>query len=172
MPGRLEPVGAQARTREAGDRSRLGRSVLQRCPPLESCSKVHLGTVDALNRRRRLSFPLVKPGLLGRVARHAERLFVETDCLFVGPEVGGPLGGGSQGDPRLSGKSLAFGPLRRVCVRSEVVAGEAPGELVRAEALEEAGGGEVADLPVGAREGGIRDLADEGLDERVLAALR
>ena len=54
----------------------------------------------------------------------------------------------------------------------QVVAGEGSRDLVRAEALEEARGGEVAALAVGLGQGVVGDLADQGLDEGVLAVLR
>ena len=56
-------------------------------------------------------------------------------------------------------------------MRREVVAGQAAGELVGLEALEEACGGEVAALAIGLGERVVRNLADQGLDEGVLAAL-
>ena len=62
--------------------------------------------------------------------------------------------------------------LARVLVGREVVAGERARELVGPERLEEPGGGEVAGLAVAPGERVVGDLADERLDERVLAALR
>ena len=52
------------------------------------------------------------------------------------------------------------------------MAGERAGQLVATERLEEARRGEVLGLAVGLGERAVRDLADERLDERVLAALR
>ena len=51
------------------------------------------------------------------------------------------------------------------------MAGEGADELVGAESLEVATGREVADLPVALRKGVVGDLADEQLDEGVLAPL-
>ena len=47
-----------------------------------------------------------------------------------------------------------------------------PGDLLLAERLEVAGGGDMAGSAVAHRERGVRHLADEGLDEGELAPLR
>ena len=82
-----------------------------------------------------------------------------------------PLGGGPQGDPGLAGERVRLGTLGRVRVGREVVPGEAAGDLVGLEALEEPGRGQVADLAILLRQGVVGDLADQGLDEGVLAML-
>ena len=71
---------------------------------------------------------------------------------------------------RSQGRRL--GVLGGIRVGREVVAGEGTGELVDAEGLEAARRGEVAQLAIGVGERVVGDLADERLDERVLAALR
>ena len=57
-------------------------------------------------------------------------------------------------------------------VRRQVVGGQDPGQLVFAQALEEARGGEVAGPAIPAGQGLVGDLADDRLDEPVLASLR
>ena len=81
-----------------------------------------------------------------------------------------PRRGGAEGDPRLRRERPAVGIVRRGAVGREVVRGERAGQLVLAERLEEAGRGEVAAASVAPRQRPVRDLADERLDERVLAA--
>ena len=88
------------------------------------------------------------------------------------PRAIGPVGGRPQGDPRLARQRVGFGRLARVLVGREVVAGQRARELVGPERLEEPGRGEMARLPVATGERVVGDLADERLDERVLAALR
>ena len=51
------------------------------------------------------------------------------------------------------------------------MAGEGPGQLVGAEGLEVPRRGKVAGLAIGSRERVVGDLADQRLDEGVLAAL-
>ena len=84
----------------------------------------------------------------------------------------GALGGRPKGDPRLSRERVGLGTLGRVRVGRQVVAGQRAGELVGAERLEEARRGEVPGLPVRAGQRVVGHLADEGLDEGVLAAFR
>ena len=95
----------------------------------------------------------------------------ERDRLLVGAQGGGPLGRCPQGDTGLGGNGVGLGSLGRVPVGGEVVAGEGAGGLVGPEALEETGRGEVTGLAVTLGEGVVGDLADERLDEPVLAAL-
>ena len=57
-------------------------------------------------------------------------------------------------------------------VGRDVVAGEGTGQLRVAEGLKVTGDGQVPGATVATGEGPVRDLADEGLDELVLPALR
>jgi hypothetical protein len=136
---------------------RLSESVL-RSDVSAGGRRFHPGTVEQV-------------GLLCRVWRHRERLDEERHRLVVGPEDGGPLRSPSQGKTRLAGQCVRLGTFGRVRVGRQVVSGEGSGELVRPEAFEEAGRSEVTDLAVAPRQRPVRDLADERLDERVLAAL-
>ncbi len=73
--------------------------------------------------------------------------------------------------PRLGRQRIGLGPVGGVAVGRQVVARQRAGQLVGLERLEVARRGEVADLPVALRQRVVGDLADERLDERVLAAL-
>ena len=122
--------------------------------------------------RSRATGTLEEEGLVRQVGRHAERVLEERDRMRVGAQGGGPLGSGSQGDAGLGGDGVGLGTLGRVPVGGEVVAGKGAGSLIGPEALEEAGRGEVAGLAVAPGERVVGDLADERLDERVLARAR
>ncbi len=89
----------------------------------------------------------------------------------MGTEPGRSLGTGPEGDPSLVAERLAFGTFRGVRMGRQVVAGQGAREFVGPEGLEESGRGEVADLSLGTSQRGIGDLADQGLDEGILAAL-
>ena len=155
----------------AGLGGRELRPVVVRPGPGRDLGVVAVGVVDldggvGAPRRRQ-----PKLGLVLLVAGHADRLVEELDRLGVGAERDRPIGGALQGDPGLAGEGVGLGALGRVLVGGEVVAGEGAGELVRAERLEEAGRGEVAGLAVALGEHPVGDLADQRLDEGVLAAL-
>ena len=66
----------------------------------------------------------------------------------------------------------ASGPSGADRIRRQVVRRQRAGELVVAERFEVARRREVPAAPVAQREGGIGDLADDGLDECVLAPFR
>ena len=88
------------------------------------------------------------------------------------PEGDGPIGGGPKSDPRLARERLGFGTFGRRPERRQVVGCQCAGELVVAERLEVARRGQVPAAAVAQREGRVGDLADDGLDERVLAPFR
>ena len=114
----------------------------------------------------------VEPRPLGGIGGDLERLLEERDRLLVRAERGRPLGRAPERDARLGGERIRLGRVRGQPLRREVVPGEPARELVGAQVLEVARGGEVADLAVPLRERVVGDLADERLDEGVLAALR
>ena len=87
-------------------------------------------------------------------------------------ERGGTIGGAAQRDARLGRDRGALLPLGVGPIGVEVVRRQDAGDLVVAEALEVARGGEVPGSAVAARERSVRDLADEPMDEAVLPALR
>ena len=101
-----------------------------------------------------------------------DRLLEILHGLERGPEGDGPIGGSTQRDPRLARERLGFGAVGRGPVRRQVVRCQCAGELVVAERFEVARSREVPAAPVAQREGGIGDLADDGLDEGVLAPFR
>ena len=121
---------------------------------------------------RRLRRSLEEIRELGGLDGHEHGLVVQPHRLRMRAEPGGPFGGGPQRDPRLRSQGVGLRALGGVLVRGEVVAGERAGELVRAERFEEARGREVAIPPIATRQRVVGDLADQRLDERVLASLR
>ena len=85
---------------------------------------------------------------------------------------GSPFGSGGQRDAGLHGEGIGLRSLGRILVGGEVVTGESTSEFLRTKRLEEPSSGKVADLAVPLGEGVVGDLADERLDEGVLAQLR
>ncbi len=118
-----------------------------------------------------LAGPLEQLAFLGRIGGHGQGLLQEGDRLHVRAEGDRAFGGASQGDACLGGEGVGLGSLGGVLVGGQVLAGQRARQLVGAEGLEVAGGGEVAGLPVASGERVVGDLADERLDERVLTAL-
>ncbi len=92
--------------------------------------------------------------------------------LVGGTELHGPLRCTTQGQAGLDAQGLGLGPGLGGLEGGQVVRREHAGQLVLAEALEVARGGQVSDTAVAARERVVGDLADDRLDEAVLAALR
>ena len=140
-------------------------------PPLEGLPEEVLGGRVTARGHRLTAGAVEQLGLLGGVRRDRERLLEELHGLVVRAEGGRPLGGPAERQARLAGERVRLGPLGRVGMGGQVVAGEGAGELVRPESLEEARRRQVAGLAVAAGEGGVGDLADEGLHEGILAAL-
>jgi hypothetical protein len=120
---------------------------------------------------RGLARPLEEVCLPARVGGDREGQLEETECLFVRAELDGPIGSGRERDARLGGERVALRSLRRILVGGEVVAGQASGELIGAQALEEARGRQVAGLAIRPGQRVVGDLPDEGLDKGVLATL-
>ncbi len=145
--------------------------VAGRASPFERLPQEVLGGRVVRGGGRLLPGPVEQVGLLGRVRRHRQGLLQERHGLLVRAERGRPLGGAAQGQPGLAGQGVGLGPLGRVGVGGEVVTGEGAGQLVRAQPLEVARGREVAGLPLAPGKRAVGDLADQRLDERVLAAL-
>ncbi len=87
------------------------------------------------------------------------------------PEGRRSVGRSAERDAGLAGERVALGAFGRVGHRGEVVAGQCPRQFVGSEPLEVAGRREVTGFPVRPGEHVVGDLADEGLDEDVLAVL-
>ena len=100
-----------------------------------------------------------------------DRLDQEPHRLVVTAERAGTRRRGPEGDLRLRRQGPAVGIVRRRAIGREIVRGKGPGQLVLAERFEEPGRSKVARPTVAPGEGAVRDLADERLDERHLAAL-
>src|SRR4051812_21339467 len=79
-------------------------------------------------------------------ARHLELLLEERHCLPEGPEAGSSVRGGTKCDSRLRSECVGFRARGCIAMSGQVVPRERARELVRAEALEEAGRGEVTCL--------------------------
>ena len=121
---------------------------------------------------RRSGRPDEELDAVGVVAGHDERLFELLDRLVVRPERRGPLRRGGEREARLDGDGVRLGARLRGVVGRQVVRRERPGELLVAERLEVAGRGQVPRPAIASSERPVRDLADERLDELVLASLR
>ena len=100
-----------------------------------------------------------------------ERLLEERQRLLVRAERGRPLRSCPECDPGLRSQRIGLRLVRGQSLGRKVVTREPAGELVRAQILEVARRREMADLAVPAREDVVGDLADQPLDEGVLAAL-
>ena len=170
MAAALSPPSSRVRAKAAvaaGGR----RPITQLAPRGDSLRQAVRSDRESASRRGRFACPFQQLGDLDLIARHGACLFEEGEGLVVGAQRDGPLGRGPEGDPGLAGEGVGLRSLGRIGVGREVVAGQAAGDLIGLEALEEAGRREVAGLAVLPGEGVVGDLADERLDEGVLAAL-
>ena len=84
----------------------------------------------------------------------------------------GTIGRSAQGQAGLDGHRVRLRSGFGRGVGGDIVAGQSAGQLVIAEGFVVARRGEVPRPAVAARQDAVRDLADERLDEVVLAALR
>ena len=119
----------------------------------------------------RLACPDEQVRLLARIGRHLQRLVEEGDRLLVRAERGRPFRRSPEGDPSLPADGVRLGARRGFLECGEIVGGQRADQLVLAERLEMACRGEMPVAAVALGQGRIRDLADERLDEAVLAAL-
>ena len=115
--------------------------------------------------------PLEKLRDLRGVVGDFDRLDQEPHRLVVAAERAGTRRRGPEGDLRLRRQRPAVGIVRRRAIRRQIVRRKRTGQLVLAQRLEEPGRSQVARPTVAPGEGAVRDLADERLDERHLAAL-
>ena len=109
---------------------------------------------------------------IGRLRRDLERLVQERERLVMRMERGRTIGGRPECDASLGCDRGAFVALGAGPVRVQVVRREDAGDLVIVEAFEIARRRQVPRAAVPAREGPVRDLSDEPMDEAVLPALR
>ena len=110
-------------------------------------------------------------GAIGGIGADGQGVLEERDRLGVRAERRRPFGCSAQRHSRLGRQRVGLGPVGRVAVGGQVVAGQGAGQLVGLERLEEPCRGQVADLAVALGQRVVGDLADERLDERVLATL-
>ena len=90
----------------------------------------------------------VERGPVRRVGRDPEGLLEERQRLLMRAERRRPLGCATERDAGLRGQRVGFGRVGCQPLRREVVPGEPARELVRAQVLEVASRGEMADLAV------------------------
>ena len=131
-----------------------------------------MGLLELGSRFRRFARPLQHLALLGWIGGHRQRLLEKRNGLVVGAECHRAVGGSPERDSSLGGQGVGLRPGGRIGMRSEVMPGQRARQLVRAQRLEVASRGEMAGLAIRAGQGVVRHLTNEGLDERVLAALR
>ena len=110
--------------------------------------------------------------LIDRLRSHRERLLEVVEGQGVRAQGAGPLGGTAEGDPGLGGERVRLRTGRRREIGVPVVGRQDPGQLVAVERLEVARGGKVPRPSILLGQGLVGDLADEPLDEDVLAAFR
>ena len=115
--------------------------------------------------------PLQQAGSLDRLRGHLERIPEEAGRLLLGAQGHRPVAGRAERDPGLAGKGVGLRALGGVPERRQVVHREGARQLLVHERLEVAGGSQVARLAIAPSKGRVRDLADQRLDERELAAL-
>ena len=138
-----------------------GRSPRGRAPPRRRVWR----------RIRRVGRPEKERGALARIRRDRDGLAEVGDGLVVRAERGGALGGPGRASRAWTATASASAPSGRCLVGRDVVRGQRAGQLVVAERLEVARRGEVAGPPLALGQRAVGDLADERLDEAVLAAL-
>ena len=155
------------RVKRSGDRDRLPVS---RLPALLLCGgrvpeqRLPIEDVQGVPVRT-----FVEIGAVRGIRRDVQRLLEERACLSVRAELGSSLGCATKGDPRLGCQRLGLGLVCGEPLGSEVVAGETTRQLLRAERLEVASGRQVPELALLPRERVVGDLANERLDEPVVA---
>ena len=147
-------------------RSRRTSIARRRCLSATSCRPA-IDACEAASPARCSSSAVSVGSLVTRRACSKKR-----SAWSFAPRLDGPRRRRLEGDLGLAGECVGFGPLGRVRVRGQVMAGEGSRDLVGLQALEEARRGEMAALAVGLGERVVGDLTDQCLDEGVLAALR
>ena len=170
--GGIAAVDVEHAPTEVSDGARDRRPVPELAPQFDRPFEERLGVIALISGASGKPGPFEQVGLLRRIGRHVDRLSEEDDRLLVRPECRRrdrprPAGRSGPGPPSAS----ASGPSGRAVVGGDVVSGERAGQLVLASAFEEAGRGEVPGPAVAPGQRAVRDLADERLDEAVLAAL-
>ena len=124
MPSAGLPAVRSARPRAAMARATAGRSC-RVALDVDRATEVRLGDLVSACDRGRFAGPLEQVGGLGRIGRHQESLFEETERLVVRTKVDGPRGRSLERDLGLTGERVGLGPLGRIRVRRQVVAGQA-----------------------------------------------
>ena len=120
----------------------------------------------------RLRRPVEQRRALGRIGRDRQRLVEIGDGLVVATECGRPVGRAGESEARLGRDRIGLRTRIRGLAGGEVMAGQRAGQLIVAERFVVPRHGEVPRASIAAGKGAVRDLADQGLHELVLPALR
>ena len=143
------------------DRSRLPLALAQVVPDRSRLGETRLSYLRVTGSIGRQPGPLEQVRPIRWVARDLERFEEEDAGLVMAAESRRAIGGTTQGEPCLCRESLALGVIARRAIRRQVVRGERTGQLVLAQALEEARGRQVPAPPVALGQRPVRHLADE-----------
>ena len=196
LRGQADPVGllvGEAPERAAG---RLGLGSRERgpaapedgtgqddrCPRFEPAIAARPGDLDQLAThplglvrpgpgRERRGPQLEQPGPLGGVVGQGDRIGEIAGCAEVGADRHRAAGGGGQRGTGGGRERRPVGVVGGAAEGVEIVAGDHPGALVAALGLEVAGRGEMAGQPLAPGQPPVGHLAQDALDEAVLAAL-
>ncbi len=165
-------VGNQERAAQGSGRARDRRPITGLPLGLDGRPEMAIGDGVTAGRRGGVAGPFEEFRAVARIAGDAEGLLEECEGLLVGAEQGSALGRCPEGDPGLGAERLRLRSVGCVVPSGEIVAGQRGRDLVGLERFEIAGRGQVAGLAVALRQGVVGDLADQRLDERVLAPAR
>ena len=167
-----EPVRAGERLDEVSRRDRLGVQVAELAQLLDRLTQVPELLLVAEGVARGARRPPQELRALRAVRRDLERLLGEDERLVRRAERRRPLGRLPEPVARPGGERVGVGPLGGGAERLDVVRGDHARQLVVAGRLEVVRGREVPAPAVGLRQHPVGDLADDALDERVLARAR
>ena len=130
--------------------------------------RLRIARRDACRLRR----PVEQRRSLGRVGRDRQRLVEIGHGLVVATECGRPVGRAGESKARLGRDRIGLRTRIRGLAGGEVMARQRAGQLIVAERFVVPRHGEVPRSSIAAGERAVRDLADQGLHELVLPALR
>ncbi len=167
-----DSAGIDERLPELRARASCTRGVSRSVVPLERLPRERLRPLVVPGEVRRARALEQQLRLLHRVRGDLQRLLGEGDSLVMGTKAFRAFGGATKGEPRLGGDRVGLFARRRGLEGGQVVARLHARQLVLADRLDETCRGDVACAAVAATERAVGDLADERLDEPVLATLR
>ncbi len=172
LEGRLtETGGSQDEDPDCSAGGHRG-AVAEPCPDLDGTVRKRDPDLGPGGHPGGVGGPLQERGPLRIVAGDLDGLLEVADGLDRRPEGLGSIGGGPERDPRLAREGVGLRAGWARLERGEVVGRQGARELLVADGLKEAGRREVARPALLHRERRVGDLADQGLDEPVLATFR